>query len=59
MGTLNFRQVSKDPQLPAFFVRFPALMYGGVRDNGKAIWDAAVKDCQTVSRDILPKALAK
>jgi hypothetical protein len=59
MGTLDFRQVSKDPQLPAFFVRFPALMYGGVKDNGRTVWEATVKDCQTVSRDILPKALAK
>jgi hypothetical protein len=43
-ATLSFRQVSRDPSLPAFFVKHPSLMYGRQRVNGRLSYDAVVRE---------------
>jgi hypothetical protein len=58
--TLSFRQVSRDPKLPAFFVKNPSLMYDRPDNLVKARqgYEAICRECQGLMRDVTSESLS-
>lgn len=58
--TLSFRQVSRDPKLPAFFVKHPSSMYDRPDKlvKAKQVYEAICRECQGSMRDVTSESLA-